>query len=164
MKIWQVLSWNVRYRKLKNIPNINQSMLVHALGEICFPPLHSVYDPVIRFITARQWSCGNVMFSKASVREVGIHVWPLPMMPGTSLYTPLLDIRPGTPTFRHQPWDTPSMLLISGGQNWRPVQTCSLEEWHLVTNTGDLFKCVHLWTPIPRVTSGRGHWSTYGGQ
>ena len=48
----------------------------------------------------------------------------------------------GHPSSSHVPYPP---LVISGGHQWRPVQTCSLQD-----------------TPLPVMTSGG--WSTYGGQ
>ena len=43
---------------------------------------------------------------------------------------------PGPHPSRHGIWDPPPLLVRSGGQHWRHVQTCSLENpnqyWHLV--------------------------------
>ena len=99
-------------------------------------------------ITASQRSCGKVMFSVVcvchSVCPQGVHMWPLPLMPWTLTGTPSLS--PGPPGYQ-----TSDPLLSPS-----PAP----QEWHLLANIGDLFKLVYLGTP--RVTSGGGHWSTYG--
>ena len=84
----------------------------------------------------------KVMFSRVSICHSvlgGDAMWPLPIMHWTSLYK---DLR------GHQTWGPPtvtpdSLLMTSGGNHWRPVQTCS-----------------SLDTPLPLATSGCRHWST----
>ena len=48
------------------------------------------------------------------------------------------DLGYPSPSLRHRTWDSP-LLLPSGGHNWRPVQTCSIQDmciphwyWHLM--------------------------------
>ena len=90
---------------------------------------------------------GNVFTGFHLFTGKRIPVWPLPTMPWTSLYrappppphiTPWTpcpssppDIRPGTP-----------LLLTSGGQHWKPVQTCSLE---------DLLRTDIWWCPLKHI-------------
>ena len=91
---------------------------------------------IMCLFTTRQQSCGKegnvftgVSLSFCSGRSP--YMWPLPMMPWTSLYShrnPTLDNRPGNPL--------PSDI--------RPGSPCY---WHLVANTGDLFKIIYLRTP-----------------
>ena len=70
-------------------------------------------------ITARQQSCGSVMFSQVSVWEgEGVLMWPLPMMLWISLH--------------RAPWPWPLTL---------PTY-----QWQLVAFTGDLFRLVHYLT------------------
>ena len=88
-----------------------------------------------------------------------IPMWPLQIIHWASLYTafhshpcplwsPRTTDQASLPvSHRHQAWD-PSpvpalpLLLTSDDHNWK------------------LFKCIH--SRIPRATSGRDHWSTYG--
>ena len=109
-----------------------------------------IYHPPTELREGNVFSCVSVIWS---VHRSGVPMWPLPMMPWTSLYRAsssqtsdlgpscpqYLDIRPGNPT-------SPSLCCY----------------WHLVAITGDLFKHVHLRNPLPRMTSGGGHWRTYG--
>ena len=68
------------------------------------------------FITARQQSCGNVMFSVVCVcqslcpRGVGGPMWPLPMIHWPSLFRdpPAMGLQStGDPLALHQTWDYP---------------------------------------------------------
>ena len=79
-----------------------------------------------------------------------IPMWPLPMMFHCTDPTcpPPLDIRPGIhpsgsaalPSSRHQTWN-PSVLLWTSDLGPTPYY------WHLVANTRDLLKLVHVRTP-----------------
>ena len=93
--------------------------------------------------TGRKRSCGKVMFPQVSVctQQEG---WE-GIEEGYLYIKCIMDIKPGdlsptSPNIRHGTY--PSLLVTSGGGQWRPVQTCSL---------GD--------QPCPRVTSGGGHWN-----
>ena len=91
-----------------------------------------VLDELRSGFTARQWSCGKVIFSVISVRQSVIWsrrgwgpMWPLPLplqepssAHGTSLYR--------TPQYQSQ--SHPFLVVTSGGQDWRPVQACLLED------------------------------------
>ena len=92
-----------------------------------------------RIITARQRSCGKVMYSQVCVSvdrglPCGCYPWCIgPHCTGFLALSPRhqtwsLGSNPTTP--RHQSWDSqPIPLLVSsGGPHWRPVQTCSLED------------------------------------
>ena len=85
-------------------------------------------------VTACQQSCGKVMFSVVSVRQlVSLSTGgesPLSKIHWFSLYT-----RPGHQT---PPWPQPLEIrhstpppppVISGGHHWRPVKTCSLKTY-----------------------------------
>ena len=58
----------------------------------------------------------------------------------------------------HQTWDP--LLVTSGGDHWRPVQTCSFEDPQLVTSGGNHRRPVQTCSfeePL-LVTSGDDHW------
>ena len=119
---------------------------------------------MVPVFTTRQRNCGKVMFSVVSVSH-SVHsggvgwggggeglMWSLPMMyctspnrdpgHGTSMY---IDPPPYPGTIRHgTSLYRDTMLVISGGQDWRPVQTCSLQE-----------------LPPPVVLTSGSYWSTY---
>ena len=88
---------------------------------------------LLTVITARQRSCGKVMFS-----QVSGPTQPLSMVHWTSLYRHHTTTSPAPTPNRHETWDTP-LLVITGGHYCRP------------------FKLVHLRTPPPGVTSGGCH-------
>ena len=82
-------------------------------------------------------------------------MWPLPMVHWTSLYRspPLALAPPITPlpptsdlglAFRPHP-----QVVTSGGYHWRPVHTCSFDDYP---------------SPLPGTTSGGCHWSMHGFQ
>ena len=118
-------------------------------------------------ITARQRSCGNVVFSEAciclSTRGRGIPMWSLLIMHRTSLYQAshlqTWDMGPLAPTpsplvLAPQTWDTGStnpspapLLVASSGHHWRPDQTYSVD--------------LTLQDP-PAILTSSGHQSTYG--
>ena len=110
--------------------------------------------------TARQQSCGKLMFSVVSVclfAEGRGPMWPLPMLDWTSPYTPpprasAAPCRTLSPTMQS---DIISFLLVtSGGQDWRPIQICSLQDcpppfhqcWHLAgyCSTYDGLRAEHI--------------------
>ena len=62
--------------------------------------------------TVHQQSCGKVMFSVVSVT---LAMWLLPKMHWPHCKTP--PVQGPTP-----------LAVTSGGQDWKPVQTCSLED------------------------------------
>ena len=112
------------------------------------------FDTVPYFLNlncyCRQRSCGKVIFSVVSV---------LILPGGEGLF--LCDHYPWCITPHHTETCPPpqsqlplctgtppdlSLLVTSGGQDWRPVQTCSLEDPH--------YQCWHL---------AASCWSTYGG-
>ena len=92
---------------------------------------------------ARQWSCGEIIFSLVSGGDSvhrgaspcdHYHWWTL-LSPvyGTSSYRD----PPWPWTWPHWTWDLTVQILKSSGQDWRPFQTCSLKDtpncyWHLV--------------------------------
>ena len=93
---------------------------------------------------ARKWSCGEVMFSQASIHQsfwpwVGSRLWPLLMMHWdmrpTSPFSPDMGPIPlpsspptSPPPPEYQSWNlNPPLLLTSSSDYWRPAQTCSLE-------------------------------------
>ena len=104
--------------------------------------------------TARQWRCGKIMFSQVSVIMFGgvggggtVHhmnhgVGGVPPSFGIHYSSPWDTPYPLWYSY-HPPWDTLPLLMISGGDHWRPVQICSFED---------------LFYP-PRVTSSGGNWN-----
>ena len=97
---------------------------------------------ILIFTARRQRSCGRGnVFSRVSPSvSHSVHrgrgpMWPFPMMHWITLYM--------EPPTSLQTWDLTvkapftTLLVISGGHHFRPVQTCSLEDppdqcWHLV--------------------------------
>ena len=73
----------------------------------------------IYFITARNSSCGKVMFSQASLcsREGVRYIMDRPY-PREHTLPPRHTLQPGIPY---------PLLLTSGGHLWRPVKTCSIK-------------------------------------
>ena len=102
---------------------------------LVFTELYHSQDVELNIIPARQRSFGKIMFSVmsvcVSVSQEGL-MWPLPM-----IYWASLCSSPPLPQYRALALDP--LLVTSGGQDWRPVQTCSPKQ-----------------TPPPGLTSG--HW------
>ena len=115
-------------------------------------------------ITARQRSCGMIMFSVVSVCHsvhqvgwgshvtiihdaLGPHHTRIPVLP---LQT--WDLRNPLSALASLPWTRDltvkhpclSLLVTSGGLHWRPVQAC------------------FTWAPPPTVLTSGGYWSAYG--
>ena len=128
-------------------------------------------------ITARQLSSGNVMFSVVSVHH-SVHegrrsMWPLPMMHLISLYRAPqlwphpshLEMRHGTP--QHIRAETPlapapalptALLVTSGGDHWRPVQTRSFGILPLGMTSGGVHWNWNMWFPSRRYAS---YWNAF---
>ena len=85
-------------------------------------------------------------------------MWPLPMMPHTSLYRAIgpapLEFRPGSPQPSLRP-GTPAPSPPAGHQYWRPVQTCSLED---PRSSSWWWPLKHIWFVSGRYTS---YWNAF---
>ena len=120
------------------------------------------------FVPAHQRNCGNVIFSRLSVchsvAEREGTMWPLPMMHWTSPYSIssfVQELSWPSPFVQGSTWPGPhrSLLVTSGGQDWGPVQTSSLEDLTPASDTWRprLETCWSLftWTPtLPVLRSG----------
>ena len=112
-----------------------------------------IYHPPTELWEGNVFSC--MCLSSGLSPRANVPMWPLPMMPWTSLYrassSQTSDLGPTCPQF----------LDIRPGNPSIPSLCCY---WHLVAIIGDLFKHVRLRKPLPRVTSGYGHWRTHSFQ
>ena len=112
-----------------------------------------IYHPPTELWEGNVFSC--MCLSSGLSPRANVSMWPLPMMPWTSLYgassSQTSDLGPTCPQF----------LDIRPGNPSSPSLCCY---WHLVAIIGDLFKHVRLRKSLPRVTSGYGHWRTHSFQ
>ena len=125
----------IEYKRRLNRTRVDSSCInwrsYNDLGNTCSASL---------FITARKRSCGKVMFSVVSVCHFvrrGSHV----SITNHHTGTPYLCTR-NAPS---QSSPHPALLMASGGQHWKPVETCSLED-HPPTGTDIWWLLKHVWT------------------